>query len=168
MGTKDKLRRLTKGEKKRRRYYLWDALFIALVVVIIVGTPFAIYWKNSSVVASYDSDRVINIIARYDMLDKSGLWLVQEGHGWNYGDITAPSEIKVKQGEKVTLRITSFDVVHGFGLADYGIDEVIYPGKVTEITFVADKAGRFSFVCTVFCGKLHYLMVGELIVEPYP
>lgn len=153
--------------QKPRRYYLWEALFVALVLVIVIGTPFAIYWWNSSVVASYDSDRVINIMARYDVLDPAGRWLVQEGDGWNYGDITAPSEIKVKQGEKVTLRITSFDVYHGFSLEDYGIKSTqIYPGKVTEITFVADKVGRFPFECTIECGKQHDDMVGELVVEP--
>jgi heme/copper-type cytochrome/quinol oxidase subunit 2 len=153
--------------QKHRRLYLWEALFIALAVVIVMGTPFAIYWWNYSVVTSYDSDRVINIIARYDVLDPTGRWLVQEGAGWNYGDITAPSEVKVKQGEKVTLRITTFDVLHGFGLEDYGIgSEQIYPGKVTEITFMADKAGRFPYECTIECGERHDDMVGELIVEP--
>ena len=155
--------------QKHRRYYLWEALFVALVVVIIIGTPLIIYWWNSSVVASYDSDRVINIIARNDVLDKVGRWLVQEGNGWNYGDITAPYEVKVKQGEKVTLRITSFDVLHGFRLEDYGIEsKQIYPGKITEITFVATKVGYFPFNCTIECGVGHNGMVGELIVEPSP
>ena len=45
---------------------------MALVVVIVIGTPLAIYWWNSSVVASYDSDQVINIIARNDVRDKVG------------------------------------------------------------------------------------------------
>ncbi len=153
--------------QKHRRYYLWEALFIALIVVIVIGTPLIIYWWNSSVVAGYDSDRVINIIARNDVFDKVGRWLVQEGNGWNYGDITAPSEVKVKQGEKVTLRITSFDVLHGFRSEDYGIEsKQIYPGKFTEITFVANKAGRFPFKCTIACGVGHNDMFGELIVEP--
>ncbi len=153
--------------QKHRRYYLWEALFIALIVVIVIGTPLIIYWWNSSVVANYDSDRVINIIARNDVFDKVGRWLVQEGNGWNYGDITAPSEVRVKQGEKVTLRITSFDVLHGFRSEDYGIEsKQIYPGKLTEITFVANKAGRFPFKCTIACGVGHNDMFGELIVEP--
>ncbi len=153
--------------QKHRRYYLWEILFVALVAVIVIGTPLVIYWWNSSVVAGYDSDRVINIIARNDVRDKVGRWLVQEGNGWNYGDITAPSEVKVKQGEKVTLRIVSFDVLHGFRLTDYGIEsKQIHSGKVTEITFVADKVGRFPFKCTIVCGVGHNDMVGELIVEP--
>lgn len=164
--TVEEEKRPQESPKKRRLYYFWDALFIAFALAIIIVTPLALYWKNSAVAASYDSDRVVNIIGRYDALDKFGLWLVQEGSGWNYGDTTAPSEVKVKQGQKVTLRLTSFDVVHGFGLADYGIDEVAYPGKVAEVTFVADRTGRFIFQCTTSCGPWHDTMVGELIVEP--
>lgn len=143
------------------------AFYVVLVLVIVIGTPFAIYWWNSTLVASYDSDRVINVLARYDILDTAGRWLVQEGDGWNYGDATAPSEIRVKQGEKVTLRVASFDVIHGFGLEAYGIESTqIYPGTVTDITFVATEVGRFTFACTIECGKNHDDMVGELIVEP--
>ncbi len=153
--------------EKRSRFSIVEALFVALVLVIVVGTPLAIYWWNSSLVASYDSDRVINIMGRYDILDTAGRWLVQEGNGWNYGDITAPSEVTVMQGEKVTLRVASFDVIHGFELEDYGIDgKQIYPGTVTDITFVADKVGRFQFKCDVECGEKHDDMVGELIVTP--
>ena len=153
--------------QKHRRYYLWEVLFVALVAVIVIGTPLFIYWWNSSVVAGYDSDRVINIIARNDVRDKVGRWLVQEGNGWNFGDTTAPYEVTVRQGEKVTLRITSFDVLHGFRSEDYGIEsKQIYPGKVAEITFVADRVGRFLFKCTIECGVGHNNMVGELVVEP--
>ncbi len=154
------------GDKRSRRY-LREALFIALVLVIVIGTPLAIYWRNSALVAGYDSDRVINIMGRYDVLDTTGRWLVQKGDGWDYGDITAPPRVTVKQGEKVTLRVTSFDVIHGFGLEDFGIEsKQIYPGTVTDITFVADKVGRFEFKCTIECGEKHDDMVGELIVEP--
>ena len=151
--------------QKRRPYFLWEILFITLVAVIVIGTPLASYWWNSLVVADFDSDRVINIVARNDILDTVGRWLVQEGNGWSFGDITAPSEIWVKQGEKVTLRITSIDVVHSFRVGDYGIEgKQIYPGKITEITFTADKAGRFPIKCATDCGVGHNDIVGELIV----
>jgi ferredoxin len=38
--------------------------------------------------------------------------------------------------------------------------------KVSEIEFVADKAGKFTFRCTQTCGNLHPFMTGELIVRP--
>jgi cytochrome c oxidase subunit 2 len=76
-----------------------------------------------------------------------------------------PSTITVKKGDKVKLTITSTDVVHGFGLSAYGIDERVEPGEEVEIEFTADKAGEFTYVCTVYCGTGHNTMSGKLIVE---
>jgi polyferredoxin len=38
--------------------------------------------------------------------------------------------------------------------------------RVSEVEFVADKAGKFTFRCTQTCGNLHPFMTGELIVKP--
>lgn len=94
-----------------------------------------------------------------DGTEPGAIELVAFQWGWT------PETITVKEGEKVTLRITSSDVVHGFGLPDYGIEELVYPGKITRVTFVADKAGEFTFVCTSFCGVGHFEMRGTLKVE---
>ncbi|MFQ5801093.1 MAG: cupredoxin domain-containing protein, partial [Candidatus Hydrothermarchaeales archaeon] len=75
--------------------------------------------------------------------------------------------IRVKQGEVVTLRLTSMDVVHGFNLSYYNIFETLYPGKITTVEFVADKSGEFEFYCSArSCGLGHLEMKGTLIVEP--
>jgi cytochrome c oxidase subunit 2 len=36
------------------------------------------------------------------------------------------------------------------------------------VEFVADKAGTFTFSCSVYCGKGHRGMKGELVVSPRP
>ena len=77
-----------------------------------------------------------------------------------------PNEITVKKGDHVKLRITSIDVTHGFMLPEYGINERIEPGKVTTVEFTADKAGEFSFRCSVMCGEGHRGQTGKLIVLP--
>ncbi len=76
-----------------------------------------------------------------------------------------PSQIKVKQGEKLRLKIKSVDVTHGFFLPDFNINENLEPGKEKIVEFVADKKGKFSFICSVYCGDGHSQMRGELIVE---
>lgn len=78
-----------------------------------------------------------------------------------------PSIIRVNRGDKVSLRIMSKDVIHGFYLDGYGIDlEVLPGGRTVSTVFVADKVGRFGFRCSRTCGVFHPFMMGVLIVEP--
>ena len=76
-----------------------------------------------------------------------------------------PSEIRVKQGDRVVITITSTDVKHGFAIPDYGISEELNPGEDVVVDFIADKIGTFTFRCNVPCGAGHREMTGTLIVE---
>lgn len=75
-----------------------------------------------------------------------------------------PSTIVVHQGETVRLEVTSEDVTHGMDIEGYDIDRTLEPGKTEVITFTAGKPGRHHFHCSVYCGKGHGDMHGELIV----
>ena len=75
-----------------------------------------------------------------------------------------PSTIVVRQGEKVRLEVTSEDVTHGIGIEAYDIDQLLPPGETKEIEFTADKTGTHHFHCSIYCGKGHNEMHGELIV----
>lgn len=76
----------------------------------------------------------------------------------------APKEIRVKQGERITLALTSPDFVHGFSLPDFNVRADGIPGKTVDVTFVADRAGKFIYLCDNFCGEDHDKMTGWLIV----
>ena len=76
-----------------------------------------------------------------------------------------PAEIRVKQGDKVKLTITSVDVTHGFAIPDFKVNQRLEPGKTETVEFTADKKGTFSFFCNVQCGSGHGSMRGKLIVE---
>jgi cytochrome c oxidase subunit 2 len=76
----------------------------------------------------------------------------------------APNEIRVKQGETVTLQLTAPEVPMGFSLPDFAARADIVPGKVTILQLTPDKTGRFIFLCDVFCGAGHEDMNGTLIV----
>ena len=77
-----------------------------------------------------------------------------------------PSRITLQKGELVTLRLESLDVTHGLYLDGYGITLKARPGLVGKATFVADRAGRFTFRCSETCGEFHPYMLGFMTVEP--
>jgi cytochrome c oxidase subunit 2 len=75
-----------------------------------------------------------------------------------------PKEVRVKKGQRVTIVLTTPDFVHGFSVPDFNVRADGIPGKTVEVTFVADKAGKFIFLCDNFCGEDHDKMTGFLIV----
>ncbi len=76
-----------------------------------------------------------------------------------------PGTIEVNQGDTVILNITSTDTTHGISIPEFGVNTTIPPGQTVKVQFVADKAGTFSFSCSVFCGVDHGNMKGTLIVK---
>ncbi len=75
-----------------------------------------------------------------------------------------PKEIRVKKGQRITIVLTSPDFVHGFSVPDFNVRADGIPGKTIEVTFVADKAGKFIYLCDNFCGEDHDKMTGFLMV----
>jgi len=76
----------------------------------------------------------------------------------------SPNQITLKKGEKVKLALISEDVVHGFYLKPLRIDEIIEPGKTTEITVTPQVAGSFTTICDHFCGANHGNMKMTIVV----
>jgi cytochrome c oxidase subunit 2 len=76
-----------------------------------------------------------------------------------------PHEIHLKRGETVQLQFTAPEVPMGANFPDFGVRADVMPGKPTLLQLTADKAGRFTFLCDVFCGTGHEEMSGTLVVE---
>jgi heme/copper-type cytochrome/quinol oxidase subunit 2 len=77
-----------------------------------------------------------------------------------------PAEITLNPGDRVTVELVATDVVHGLSLDGYDFELTADPGQTATGTFVADKAGVFTFRCLVPCGNLHPFMIGKLQVGP--
>ncbi len=78
-----------------------------------------------------------------------------------------PSTIRVPQGTKLTLQFESRGASHSFRIKKgYDIHVKLPEGSKKEFTFVADKAGTFTYFCARPCGDGCPKMYGELIVEP--
>ncbi len=70
-----------------------------------------------------------------------------------------PSEITLKRGETVKLRLTSEDVTHRLLVPDLGINQEIKKGKPVEVTVKPDAIGDFHGQCGQFCGSGHGSML---------
>ena len=81
-----------------------------------------------------------------------------------------PDIIRVKQGDKVHLHLTSLeqakDATHGFTIGSHNLHLSLEPGKHANVEFVADKPGVYPMYCTEFCSALHLEMAGYFLVEP--
>src|SRR3989338_7219603 len=76
-----------------------------------------------------------------------------------------PNEIKVKQGDRVKIVLSTRDVGHSLNIAEYEINIPAQPGTSGEKEFVADKKGTFTWRCRIPCGSGHSTMSGTFIVE---
>lgn len=74
-------------------------------------------------------------------------------------------EIKVKQGEKVTVILKNSEGFHDFVLDEFNVKtEVLQTGKSETVSFTADKKGTYEYYCSVGNHRAQG-MVGKLIVE---
>ncbi|MFM7678567.1 MAG: hypothetical protein ACKO83_06925 [Roseiflexaceae bacterium] len=77
----------------------------------------------------------------------------------------APATISVPVGSRVTIVVTSMDVIHALQVATYPV-LLIRPGFIAQQTLEFDTTGTFPFICTYYCGPQHDAMQGSIIVTP--
>lgn len=75
--------------------------------------------------------------------------------------------LELPLGRPVQFRVTSDDVLHGFGLAALGIAMDANPGEwVSTPVVTPDKAGTFEVRCIELCGLYHTFMSSVVRVVP--
>ncbi len=123
---------------------------IPLVIVIFLGIQtWSIYQKFRGVPFN-----------AYEISVEGFMW------GWNvtYPEgIKGVNEIVVPAGMPVRISLTSRDVLHGFFLPDFHIQEEAIPGRITYLWFNAEKPGVYRAFCTEFCGNGHSMMIAKVI-----
>ena len=126
------------------RWIPWGPLFLTAVCTAWL---FAAEPAPDDTAGHEKPDRVINVVAeRFTFV---------------------PSQIKLRQGEVVELRIRSLDTNHGFLIRETDVN-VIVPkrGKGdARILFRAQRKGVFPFECSKACGAGHTMMRGSIVVE---
>ncbi len=77
-----------------------------------------------------------------------------------------PSEIRVKAGTRLEIRLESDDTAHGFHIVGTDVDiELPKRGRGTATVTFQPKAGRYTFECSRVCGAGHEFMRGVIIAE---
>jgi mono/diheme cytochrome c family protein len=128
-----------------------ERIALSLVLLVVLGLPLGALGFQRAQTAG--PARVVELTARLP---------TAEHGGWT------PERITVQRGERIRLRISSADVVHGFSIPKLGIHvDWIEPGKVAEVEFTADRPGRYAFQCTVWCQLGHWRMRGVIeVIDP--
>jgi len=76
----------------------------------------------------------------------------------------SPSQITLKKGQPVILRLLSADRVHGFMSRPLRIDTDITPGRGTDVAITPATAGNFTVICDHYCGTGHGNMKMKVVV----
>lgn len=76
-----------------------------------------------------------------------------------------PPEVTLTRGVPVVLELVSLDRPHGFRVPSLGVRADVLPDTATRLRIVPERAGRFSFLCDVFCGADHDDMEGTIVVR---
>ncbi len=66
-----------------------------------------------------------------------------------------PSDISVKIGEPVQLKLVSDDVAHSLLIKELGINQVVTRNKPAVVSFTPTHSGTFIGQCGHFCGEGH-------------
>ncbi len=70
----------------------------------------------------------------------------------------SPSEVVVKKGETVDIRLVSEDVTHSLALPDFNINKEISKGHPEDVVITPQATGDFQGQCGRFCGSGHGTM----------
>jgi len=138
---------------------------VGLMVVLTIGFVFFALPKAGGP----SSEKAIGLYAR----DSGGLAAGPAAQQLSVREITVeatnfkfePSQIKVRQGERVRLTLKNAGGTHGISVPSLGIDLQAGAGESKTVEFTAGKPGSHPFLCHLFCGSGHADMTGAIVVE---
>jgi cytochrome c oxidase subunit II len=87
-------------------------------------------------------------------------WLFEYPNGKKSANMVVPL------GRNVVCELRSADVIHGFYVPDYRIQEDIVPGLLTKVWFNATQRGSSYILCSQYCGLKHSGMIAKIYAVP--
>ncbi|HEX7510416.1 MAG TPA: cytochrome c oxidase subunit II, partial [Chitinivibrionales bacterium] len=87
-------------------------------------------------------------------------WLFEYGGGKKSPDLIVP------MGKNICCELISQDVIHGFYIPAYRIQQDIVPGLKGRVWFNAITPGSAYILCSQYCGLKHSAMLAKVIAVP--
>jgi cytochrome c oxidase subunit 2 len=72
----------------------------------------------------------------------------------------------VPLGKNVSCELISADVIHGFYIPAFRIQQDAVPGLKSKVWFNATSMGSYYILCSQYCGQKHSAMIAKLYVVP--
>lgn len=133
----------------------WGAI-LAIILGFISVPAFSRYYESrreARAVAEAPKSGKLHVF-HLTGIAKPGMWTLDKVEGWNYWwrKPRRFSDMAVNKGDTVLITLESADVQHAFTIPALGIGHVeVDPGHRKTVSFVADRAGSFPFLCATVC-----------------
>jgi cytochrome c oxidase subunit 2 len=85
-------------------------------------------------------------------------WLFEYENGKKSPDLVIPL------GRNIRCELTSDDVIHGFYIPAFRIQQDALPGFKTAVWFNSTATGTYDILCSQYCGLHHSAMLAKLVV----
>ena len=149
----------------------WTAVVIGFVAVLFALTLFAALalHRNPPSNAERIDPKTLHLSGEFT---EPNLGTVVEPNGQITTRIVAtqfafvPNCVVVPEGQNVTLRLSSPDVIHGILVAGTNVNTMVVPGYVSQVHTVFRTTGDLLMPCHEFCGLGHSQMWARVRVVP--
>jgi cytochrome c oxidase subunit 2 len=129
-----------------------------LLIVAATGPAKAGHYAHDVVSGFSRTGNVVSGFSQTNSQDTQVIEISAERFSFN------PSEIRVKAGTQLEIRLTSEDTMHGFRILGTDIDlELPKRGRGVASVMFQPTAGRYTFECSRLCGAGHSFMRGVII-----
>ena len=149
----------------RRHIVVWGGVvfpILTLSVLLVYGlwlTREAQWSEAGRVAAASPRDGALRI----EVVGEQFWWRVRYLDETGGVAFETANEIRIPTGRPVALALSSADVLHSFWVPSFGGKIDMIPGRITTLTFSADREGVYRGQCAEYCGAQHARMAFHAI-----
>jgi cytochrome c oxidase subunit 2 len=147
---------------------IWLAFAIVLILLLLGSVTYGAVGPGVAMVADSEGQIDATALDEDERFAEPRVEQVGENHyaayvvAYQFG--FEPDPIVVPANSRVTLHVTSRDVIHGFEVVGTNANTMAVPGEVAEITVEVGEPQEYGIVCNEYCGAGHHVMEGKLHV----